>query len=429
MSKKSVRICSKALSQILDDKKISQSEFAASLGIATKTVQRWINGTTKTVAEATLDEIAKTLKVDSAVLSNAAIPVLVKRNNRALGKLTAISYFEKVRSSDDWDDYVELLSSYKDEELSTEQEMLLQQYLGVSYAYLGKFRAARKCLDRALMLSQALENNEEIINIMGWLGICEELRGDHNAALKFVNQVASIATEDVSLPTLVTMYMLRGRVLLHAGRLNGAEKSLRKGIVLGLRDRKASLTRVAVMKVYLGWLYLRRRDLPKAKVTFTWLIKASKAAGWNRGIAIAYYALGVIEFFQSKEKNQKVQKLFGHARYFSEIASHRRMETKLEQLQYVQSVLMGDYAKAAQICIKRLKAVRSSSQYAAFVVVDMLFLSKIENSEFKMKNGLVTLARGVLKRSGLNETLEVISDLEKRSSISTKDFAKLYCFL
>lgn len=427
MSKEFYEICHDSFERLIDEKHLSQVEIAKHLGVSTKTVQRWFNRSSKKINTPHLVKLSTLFHVDKDILIKNEQTTRICPTNRILEELLTDSYYQKIRATDDWDGYIQMLACFKDSPLSTQQLMHLHYRLGVANLYIGQLRSAKAYLESALKVTEVMGDTEVAADIFAWLGIREELSANLPEAHRYIEKALKLANAFPRLESQTSILLLKGRIELSSELLDDAERSIRTGLKLSLINAKQNAIRIAVWYQYLAWVYLAKRDFTKARISLIRLLRHSRNAGWVRGEAAGKLGLGVIHVFNTKS-TRGGENYFGAGKRSRNFTKARPIDSRLEQLEFIQQIVQGDFQAAGANVQVRMARTESSNLFYSFTILDALFLSKIHPANGEIQESLIDKAETVFKKNELTRALRTLRTLKEKEKISQEEFLQLYLF-
>lgn len=420
-------LCHESLAVLLKERDISQAELAHRLHMSKKTVQRWINRTTRRISAETLHQLAEALGTPKERLTRSTEVIQIRPFNMGLRELTTEEYLIRVRLSADWHSYQKILLSFPAEEIPSQQQVLLYKNLGIANIYLGKMRAAKSFLQKSLAVAVTLDDTSHQTMIYSWLAIREALSGNISAAFANIQIAEDKLPANAKSIIKSTFYCLKGRV--HYLSEDGAEaqKWIRKAILENFRAPEGSLRMTALFYAQLSWVYLRENDFSKAYVTLRRTQFYAEKMGWVRGLAVAHLSLA----FLGKMKDPECSEIsinLRRGRKLHKSSQSLPLDMRLEQVEFILSLLNEDFEKAKVWAQRRLTASQSSPVFLAYSILDVLFLTKLSPSTFQLRPSLIEKAQAVFSQNNLNKASASLDFLLNKKSITREDFLRYYVF-
>ncbi|MDG0817813.1 helix-turn-helix domain-containing protein [Bdellovibrio svalbardensis] len=428
MTTELIEIDSYVLGQMLDKKNLSRQDFADKLGISTKTIQRWINGTVRRVRPDTLGRIAHTLEITPDQLCKSSVPIEMRPINRALEEICKDSFLCRIRVTDEYSSYLKLLKSFSPNELCSAQRMTLYTHIGFTSFYLGKNRASRMYLDEALKIAYSLNMPTKIISILSWSALREDFCGNRHEALSLVERCEDYLkyTNDCSKSRAEYLFR-KGHVLYHGEQFAEAIPLIRDSILIEYKQPQQNLFALGMKYFHLSECYLRTRDFAKAKAALSKTARIAEKAGWVRGHAYSYFGLGIIGIFE-KSDCQSVRASFAKARMLRSYTTSEKINTKAEQREFIYFAIKGQTNEARNLILNNIRFNRRFIHFFASSILDGLFFAKLFPESFSMRPSLIERATDYFEKNNLQRSLNALKLLNSKERISMAEFLELYVF-
>lgn len=422
-----VEIDSSLLRKFLEAQGLSQASLAETLRVTTKTIQRWLNGTVRRLKPETLDSLATALGVKPEHLSRSQVILSNRPVDRSLEELCSEHFFKRVRASNEWESYSRILRSYLHKDLRSSQQMSLHKHIGLASLFLGQLRSGKAHLEKAFEIAQALRNIDEEIFILNWLGIHAELVGCIAPAMTFFDKSESLLAKTTNEACRSDFLFKKGRLLFHLEKQEESIHLIRESICLDYKRGSHNQVMISVKYFQLGGVYLRARDLKKAKVAFLRNLRCAEKAGWVRGQAYTYFCLGIIHLLEGEDYSE-VRAHMGKAKRLRDSSHFHRLDTKVEQFEFFYCMANDLPEEAKKVLVKRMAMARPSKMHFAFTVLDSMYLARRFPEHFRFRQTLVEKAKNLFVRNGLHESLALLEYLSSVKSLSKQQFIDLYRF-
>lgn len=423
MSLESFELDHDAFSRLLYQRKISHAEIARRLGVSTKTIQRWVNRTSKTIRAELLQEVSQIFGVETTTLVKSPTSTKVRPTNRALEELISSKYLQRTYATGEWSSYLKILKNFDPDELSSLQETTLRKNLGVTYLYLGMPRSGKFNLARASLLSQKLNSLEHQNEISIWLSAQEESEGNLLEAIQYLSLLEE-QTAESPFATQGWVALRRGNLHLHFNEVDKAISCLRKAISIFYKDRKDNLTNIAISYALLGQAYITKEDLRRALSTYSKLVGAASAAGWNSGKAQGYMGLSLVHYLLKSENKLP---LMGRAHKYRRVSTPTLAEHMFLHLDFIHSILADNLEEAEHIAQKRLRASRTGRLYGAYAILDLLYLSKLK-PDLMVSAQMIESAQFVFQKNNMVHFLDKLNHLKSKASLTKTEFLRSYLY-
>lgn len=420
-------LCHESLAVLLKERDLSQAELAHRLDMSKKTVQRWINRTTRRISAETLHQLAEVLGTPIERLTRSTEKIQICPFNAGLKELTTEEYLIRVRLNADWHSYQKILLSFPAQEIPSQQQVLLFKNLGVANIYLGKLRAAKSFLQKSLAVAKTLDDQNSQAMIFSWLAIREALSGNLNEAFLNVEKAEEKLPTNAKPITKSTFYFIKGRIFYHAENTAEAKKWVRKAIRENYKSPEGSLRTTAIFYAHLAWIYLRDHDLRNARIALRRTQFYAEKMGWVRGMAIAHTSLAFIDQLKNLASAELSPNL-RRGRQLYKSSQGLPLDMRLEQVEFILGVLSEDFEKAKIWAQRRLTASQSSPIFLAYSILDVLFLTKLSPGIFQLRPSLVEKAQAVFNENNLTRSAATLEFLLSKKSITREDFIKYYLF-
>jgi transcriptional regulator with XRE-family HTH domain len=426
MSLNFVEIDPEKLRRLIEARGVTHASLAKSLRVTTKTIQRWLNGSVKQIRPETLADISRVLEASAEEICQNLLVLEQHPKDLLLEEIFSEKYFQRVRAMNEWDSYRKILKSYRLRKIPTIQRLHLYKHIGFSSLFIGKMRSGKLHLDKALEIAEALQDIEEQIFIINWLAIHCELIGKGVEGITLLERAEKLLPKVNNPACNSDFYFKRGRVFHHLERHDEAVADIRRSIVIDHRSKSSSFVTIAVKYFHMGGSYLRARNFSKARVAFTRNMNFSVKGAWIRGQTYSHMCMAVIELL---EGGGDLAASKAHlARKLKNVSQFHRMDSKVEQVEFVYYVVSDLVAEAKKTVIKRLSSTRVSRLHFAYAVLDALFLAKLYPSEFQLRQSFVDKAEEVFQRNCLQNSLKILAHLREKTCISRDEFLGLYYF-
>lgn len=409
----------------LREKKISQVAVANYLGISTKTVQRWVNGQSDVIRSDLLIKLAQLMTTDEKTLIRDSESLKILPRNSVLEQVLADEYYQLVLTSGMWETYLNILKGFKKSDLPTLQELPYHKRLGISQLFLRMFKSAKENFEIAASLALRSQQAEEVVEIFFWRSFLAIFHGELDKALKYAQESQAHVSPETSLITHRFYIFALAKVNLHQGHLDEAAKLFRKNISLLYSCHRSHYIIVSLSYAHLGLVYLRQRDTVKAKISFQRLLKSAKCAGWVQGQSIAWYGLGAVHSLQGR--CDSAVSCFGKANSFKNITPVGMMDSCFGPVEFFYKVVTKDYRGANDLNKIRLDFVKQSRMQSSYVVLDMLFLSLLDE-ESPVAEELLKEAALLFKENSMHLQINTMETLMSKNKISPSEFLSLYTF-
>ncbi|MFS4458707.1 helix-turn-helix domain-containing protein [Bdellovibrio sp. HCB2-146] len=421
-------LCHETLSSLLKEKELTQAELAHRLSISKKTIQRWVNRTTRRVSHDTLTQLATALGTTAEKLIRSAEKIQVRPYNTGLKELTSEEYLLKVRLTADWASYRRILASYIADDLPSQQQAVLFKNLGIASLYLGKLRAGKTYLEKSISIAKTLGDRDTKSLSYSWLAVREELNGNLHEASMLVQKAESLLSAKSCAITISTFHFLKGRLFFHSEKYDQAIVSMKQAIIESYKSETPGvLLMTAVFYLHLTWVYLRQRDLQNATIALNRVQRLAEKIGWVRGQAIIHLSYATISLLKNEYcplAKGRVKK----GRSLNKLAPRRPLDSRLEQLEFIHHIANGDFEKAKDVALMRLSWAQPCQLYTSYAILDCLFLSKLSPQILVVRASLVEKAQRVFRENQLQESTEAIEFLLSAPSITIEDFLNRYLF-
>jgi transcriptional regulator with XRE-family HTH domain len=420
-------LCHESLAVLLKERDLSQAELAHRLHMSKKTVQRWINRTTRRISAETLHQLAEALGTPVESLTRSAEKIQIRPFNAGLKELTTDEYIIRVRMSADWHSYQKILLSFPAQEIPSQQQILLFKNLGIANIYLGKMRAAKSFLQKSLAVATTLDDNPNQAMIYSYLAIREALSGNIIEALHSIELAEEKLPANAKSIIKSTFYFMKGRVFYHAENTTEAKKWIRKAIRENYKAPEGSLRNTAVFYAHLAWVYMREKDLRNAGIALRRTLFYAEKIGWVHGLAIAHTSLAFIDKIKDSNSDELASSL-RRGRQLRKSSQGLPLDMRLDQVEFILSVLNEDYEKAKVWAQRRLTASQSSPLFLSYAILDVLFLTKLSPVFFLLRPILNEKAQALFHDNDLKKSSASLDFLLSKKSISREDFIKHYIF-
>lgn len=420
-------LCHESLAVLLKERNLSQAELAHRLRMSKKTVQRWINRTTRRISAETLEQLAQVLGAPTERLTRTSEKIQIRPFHAGLKELTTEDYLIRVRISGEWESYLKILQSFPIDEIPTQQQALVYKNIGIANIYLGKLRAAKNSLQKSVSLAQTMQDDEMQVLAHSWLALRDELYGSPSEAKENLDKAESLLTSDSRPIVKAVFYFLKGRVLYHGENNAEAHKYIRMAISETYKAPEGSLRITAIYYMHLSWAHLRDKDYNKAKNSLRRVRFYAEKTGWVRGQAISYLTSAILDSQVNPECPKLMQSLKkGRGLYRS--AKEFPLETQLEQAEFVLSVLSQNFEKAKTFVQKRITASQSSPLLTAHAIMDAMFLNRLCPGIFVLRPSIIEKAEKLFAANNLTHSTRNLNYLLGTEKITREDFIKNYIF-
>lgn len=420
-------LCHESLAVLLKERNLSQAELAHRLDMSKKTVQRWINRTTRRISAETLEKLAEVLNAPAERLTRSGEKIQIRPFHAGLKELTTEDYLVRVRISGEWESYLKILLSFPIDETPSQQQALVYKNVGIANIYLGKLRAAKNALQKSISLAQTLQDEEIQILSHSWLALRDELYGSPSDAQSNIEKAESLLNSDSRPMVKAVFYFLKGRVLYHGENNADAHKYMRMAISQTYMAPEGSLRITAIYYMHLSWAQLRDRNYAKAKSSLRRVRFYAEKTGWVRGQAIAHLTSAVLDS-QVNPDCPEILRSLKRGRGLRRSAKEIPLETQLEQAEFVLSILNQDFEKAKIWVQKRITASQSSPLLTANAIMDALFLNRLCPGIFTIRPSIIEKAEKLFAANNLIQSTRNLNYLLGTEKISREDFIKKYIF-
>jgi transcriptional regulator with XRE-family HTH domain len=420
-------LCHESLAVLLKERNLSQAELAHRLDMSKKTVQRWINRTTRRISAETLHQLAEALGTQAERLTRSTEKIQIRPFNAGLKELTTEEYLIRVRLNCDWHSYQKILLSFPAQEIPSLQQVLLFKNLGVANIYLGKLRAAKTYLQKSLAVAKTLDDESNQAMIYSWLAIREALIGNLSEAFLNIQKAEEKLPANAKSIVKSTFYFIKGRIFFHAENTTEAKMWVRKAIRENYHAPEGSLRVTAVFYAHLAWVYLRDHDLHNARIALRRTQFYAEKIGWVRGVAIAHTSLAFIDRLKNLDSSDLAPNL-RRGRQLYKSSQGLPLDMRLEQVEFILSLLNEDYEKAKIWAQRRLTASQATPIFLAYAILDVLFLTKLNPGIFQLRPSLIEKAQAVFSDNSLTKSVASLDFLLSKKSITREDFIKHYIF-
>lgn len=428
MNTELIEINPAALRQFLEKNGLSRQDFAVKLGISTKTIQRWINGSVRRVRPDTLGRIAHVLGTTPDQLRKSAVPLEMRPLNRALEEICRDSFLARIRATDEYTSYLKLLKSFNPQELCSAQRMTLYTYIGFTSFYLGKIRASRMYLDESLKIAQTLNDPNRIISILTWAALREESVGNTIFAMSLVEQAEPYLPYVLERSQTRAEWLFRkGYLLYHNEQVEAAIPLIRESILIEHKQPTLNLFLLGMRYFHLSECYLKQKDFVKARRTLVKTYNISEKAGWVRGQSYSHFGFGILHIFQ-KNDCQTVKSSFAKARMLKSYTPAERINVKPEQREFIYLILKGQLNDARALILNSIRLNRRYMHFFAFSILDGLFFEKISPETFTMRPSLIERAENYFEKNNLRFALSTLHHLRSKNRITFAELLELYIF-
>ncbi len=428
MTTELIEIDSEALALFLDKKNLARQEFALKLGISTKTIQRWLNGSVRRVRPETLGRMAHVLETTPDQLRKSSIPLELRPINRALEEICRDSFLSRIRATDEYASYLKLLKAFNPQELCSAQRMTLYMHIGFTSFFLGKIRASRLYLDEALKTAQSLNNPGKIVSTLTWSALREQTSGSSDLALSMIEEAESYLPYIQDLPRTHAEFLFRkGYVLYHRENFEDAIPLLRESILIEHKQPALNFFLLGMRYFHLSECYLRTRNFPKARAALLRTGRIAEKAGWVRGQCYSNYSVGIIDIFQNKDC-QSVRSSFNKARTLRSCTPAERINIKPEQREFIYLLIKGQLNDARNLIMSSIRLNRRYAHFFACSVLDGLFLQKFAPHAFSLRRSLIDRATNHFEKNNMQNSLTALRELQSREKITLPELLELYVF-
>ena len=426
MSSELIEIDPNALRALLRARGLTRYDLAKKLDMSTKTVQRWLNESVRRIRLDTLEKLAAALDTNPDQLKKSSTSIAQRTTNRALEELTSRDFVKKIRTTGDWQNYLNILKSFAPHTLSSELRLSLYKYIGISSYHLRKFRACRMYLNQAIQIADTLEIPTEQLDIMNWQALREETTGNFAEAQRYFDKAEQLLTEIDDPCCHALFYYKKSRLFHQMERYEEALICAKKSILLDYSNPDAPpMLNIALNYLQMGTTYLHLRNYAKARVMFLRNIQTAEKAGWVRGIFFAHFYLGLL---QAIKESRLTNSHFGKARMILKLGANKRYDHRIAQFEFIYLVLQKRYDEAKHNIAVRLKKNRNSRLHFSYTVLDALLLEKLKPELLHVRRSYVEVAIEFFKRNHTFQALELTKKLTDSPRLEISQFLELYPF-
>lgn len=416
------------LKNLLREKNISHGQAARRLKISTKSIQRWINGTTRRIRSDRLNQLSEYLSVESSrlVLGDIENDLRIKRSNELILHFTSHESQMRVWADEDWKKYIKALKEIAVRDLSTYQEMIVLKRIGFCFLGMGSLKTAVHYLKKAKLKAKKLNHADELIRTKSLLALCDGLNGNFKKAYEQISEAEKYLAQATSLGRSV-LYYCKGRVLLSNGCYLAAEKDLRKAASLALQTAEKNYLWPATAYLYLAWTYLRMKNYPEAHRSFGRSLDLATTSGWPYGIAVATLGMEVVKslLHLSHEKNHNILKKV--KRYFK-LVQVPAIDTRFRQLLLAYSILIENFEEARKALSERKTPYRRSKLFYSYYILDSLLLSKVMDDSESVSGKDVKRASDFFRKHRMQSELDCLKWLSTKRKVDKIQFFQLFSF-
>ncbi|WP_413557912.1 helix-turn-helix domain-containing protein [Bdellovibrio sp. HCB209] len=418
-----IEIDATSLRNLLQQQGVSQADLAKKLDISTKTIQRWLNQSIRRVKPDTVDKLSAIFGVCPTKI-HRDVPVLSLRvTDRTVAEICTERVFERTRLNDTWSTYIEMLKSVNADALSSEQRYIVFRNIGISSFYLAKFQAADLYLRLAGQIASLLENSNMKIDTIIWSARRAEAFGDFKTAERLLSEAEALLTSETDLSIQSEFYYFRSRVALHKGRLEQALQDIRHSLLVSYRRRVQPMPlTISLDYVHLVHIYIRMGNYKKAQITCKKLLRSAAITGWARGLMLAHFYLGMIEYF-TKGPSEVSTRHFGKAHQTRRSLAIDRYCPLVTQAEFIGLVLTERHAEARNLIAHRLQKSKKSPLYFALSAMDGALLAKVQGT--KLRPSTIEKAYEFFAREEMHTAY---SALKKIEDCETLDLAQVLDF-
>ncbi|QDK37111.1 helix-turn-helix transcriptional regulator [Bdellovibrio sp. NC01] len=416
------------LRELLKEKEISRQEFAQQLGISTKTIQRWVNGTVRRVRPDTLGRVAQVLGVPPDRIRKSSIPLELRPINRVLEEICSDAFMARIRAMDDFPTYLKLLKTFNAQELCSAQRLTLYLQLGSTTFFLGRIRASRLYLDEALKIAYSLNDTVKIIAILSWSALREDFAGNSPEAMRMIEQAEQhLQYAKDSVTARADILFRKGHVLYHNERIEEAIPYIRDSILLEYKHPTLNLFRLGMKYYHLSECYIRQRNFSKARATLKKTFHIAEKSGWVRGQSYSHFGLGIITIFENGDC-ETVRGNFAKARVLRNHTTPERINTKAEQREFIYLAIKGQLREARDLVANHVRLNRRYIHFFAYSVLDALFFAKFSPETFSLRGSLIERATQYFEKNKLENALNAVKVLKSKERITKNELLELYVF-
>lgn len=408
--------------QLIREQKLSHAAIAKHLKISTKTVQRWVNKSSKKIKKEQLKDLADLLQTDTTQLIQNKNRLRISPANKALEVLLSDPYMQKNHCDEDWRNYLKILKHFKNVDLPTHQALLLHKAVGRSFLNLGSLRAGKAYLKAAwdqLQLNKDHLLGENLsFELQIEMALTEYFQGDIEKTQQHLRKISS---SFLSVPVFslskVRYQLLQGHLHYHQAKYKDAEELFRGALLYCFTHNKSCLIEVAQLYQALGLLYFKTGSLTKSFSSFRKMGTVSQKIEWRRGICTAQMLLKLSKNFHSND----ISTFKSQWRYLP--AS--RMHSLFEKAQLAQHVLEGKYDIADQLLKYRKEQAKFSPLLTAQINLETALLNRVSSGRFKPAIHLRD-TENFLNKNDLFDLLDTLKLISAQETIQEQDFLRLY---
>lgn len=423
-----IEICPVELRKQMRERGLTHADLAMKLQISTKSVQRWLNQSIKRMKIENLQKLALVLNVDPALITKQKASIRSQLTNKPFDDLCSEHLIHRVLANDDWNRYANLLKSFDPKDLSSLQEGVLYRNLGWSMMHMGKMKAAKIYLDRAITISESLADFNNAVTTLIFHSMRCKLIGDIKGAQTYLER-SEVYLASVTNPRLPSLfYAQKARLLTHQGNLQDAVRMTRRALYTYYRTSKPNMVFVTRTYLNLTHIYMRARDFKQATISARRAQEAAQKAGWVKALAMTHMLLGVLIHLNEGMLRQDRFKHYGKARSLKNFMPNRCTDLRFEQLEFLKLVLNGEYVKAKSVAVARLQAARSNRLNFSYAVLDLLLLARLVPNSIALRPSLIEKAEETFRRNQMSGALDVMSALKNKDKIELNDLKQIYLF-